>query len=116
MLADDQGITLTPRRRQRTSDELVTDQGTGIFQTLKCLPDAERAKGKRTFRAITADGHNLEFSDGFADLHTRSYEEILAGRGFGLNDNRVAIETVAAIRNGAVVGSGEQHPLVAKKR
>ncbi len=80
------------------------------------VPDAERAKGKRTFRAITADGHNLEFSDGFADLHTRSYEEILAGRGFGLNDNRVAIETVAAIRNGAVVGSGEQHPLVAKKR
>jgi UDP-N-acetyl-2-amino-2-deoxyglucuronate dehydrogenase len=76
------------------------------------VPAAERAKGKRTFRAITADGQNVEFSDGFTDLHTRSYQEILAGRGFGLEENRVAIETVSAIRNSQVVTTGEKHPFV----
>ena len=76
------------------------------------VPDAERAKGKRTFRAITSNGENIEFSDGFTDLHTRSYEEILAGRGFGLEENRVAIETVAGIRRAPVVGTGEMHPFV----
>lgn len=76
------------------------------------VPEAERAKGKRTFRAIMANGENVEFSDGFTDLHTRSYEEILAGRGFGLEENRVAIETVSGIRQSAVVNSGEIHPFV----
>ncbi|MCP1198067.1 Gfo/Idh/MocA family protein [Notoacmeibacter sp. MSK16QG-6] len=80
------------------------------------IPDAERAKGKRTFRAITADGDNIEFSDGFTDLHTRSYEEILGGRGFGLEENRVAIETVARIRNATTVTGGEQHPFVSRAR
>jgi UDP-N-acetyl-2-amino-2-deoxyglucuronate dehydrogenase len=78
------------------------------------VPEAERAKGKRTFRAITANGENIEFSDGFTDLHTRSYEEILVGRGFGLEENRVAIETVAGIRQSAVVSSGEIHPFVGR--
>lgn len=78
------------------------------------VPEAERAKGKRTFRSITADGQNVEFSDGFTDLHTRSYLEILAGRGFGLDENRVAIETVAHIRNSPVVKIGEIHPFVSK--
>lgn len=78
------------------------------------VPEAERAKGKRTFRAITANGENIEFSNGFTDLHTRSYQEILAGRGFGLDENRVAIEIVARIRQSAVVNSGEIHPLVAR--
>lgn len=77
------------------------------------VPQAERAKGKRTFRAITANSKNIEFSDGFTNLHTRSYQEILAGRGFGLDENRVAIETVAEIRRAAVVNSGEIHPFVA---
>ena len=77
------------------------------------MPRAERAKGKRTFRAITANSKNIEFSDGFTNLHTRSYQEILAGRGFGLDENRVAIETVAEIRQAAVVNSGEIHPFVA---
>lgn len=76
------------------------------------VPEGERAKGKRTFRSITADGEDIEFSDGFTDLHTRSYEAILAGRGFGLQDNRVAIETVSAIRTAPVVTNGETHPFV----
>ena len=78
------------------------------------VPASELEKGKRTFRAITANGENVEFSDGFTDLHTRSYEEILAGKGFGLEENRVAIETVSQIRQAAVVKSGEIHPFVAK--
>lgn len=76
------------------------------------VPEAERAKGKRTYRAIVADGVDIEFSDGFTDLHTRSYEEILAGRGFGLEENRVAIETVATIRNAPLVTTGDIHPFV----
>lgn len=76
------------------------------------LPEAERAKGVRTFRSITTDGEEVEFSDGFADLHTRSYEEILAGRGFGLEDNRVAIETVSMIRHATISTLGDTHPFV----
>jgi UDP-N-acetyl-2-amino-2-deoxyglucuronate dehydrogenase len=80
------------------------------------VPDAERAQGKRTFRAISVNGENVEFSDGFTDLHTRSYEEILAGRGFGLEENRVAIETVSAIRHSPIVTRGEMHPFVVRAR
>jgi UDP-N-acetyl-2-amino-2-deoxyglucuronate dehydrogenase len=78
------------------------------------VPAEELEKGKRTYRAITADGQNIEFSEGFTDLHTRSYAEILAGRGFGLEENRVAIETVAHIRNAPIVMSGETHPFLKK--
>ena len=80
------------------------------------VPEAEYAKGKRTFRAITANGQNIEFSDGFTDLHTRSYQEILAGRGFGLEENRVAIETVAGIRRAAIITTGEHHPFVKRAK
>lgn len=77
------------------------------------VPESARAKGQRTFRSITIDGEELEFSGGFADLHTRSYEEILAGRGFGLEENRVAIETVSSIRNAAPIGmKGDYHPFL----
>jgi len=78
------------------------------------VPSEERAKGKRTFRAVIADGENLEFSDGFTELHTRIYEDILSGGGFGVEDNRVAIETVSTIRRAPVVNSGEIHPFVAR--
>lgn len=75
------------------------------------LPDAVREGGQTTYRSITVDGAEIEFSGGFGDLHTRSYEEILAGRGFGLEDNRVAIETVAAIRDAVPLGArGDYHP------
>jgi UDP-N-acetyl-2-amino-2-deoxyglucuronate dehydrogenase len=77
------------------------------------VPATERAQGKRTYRALMADGENVEFSDGFTELHTRSYEEILAGRGFGLEENRVAIETVAHIRHAPLSSrDGRTHPLV----
>jgi UDP-N-acetyl-2-amino-2-deoxyglucuronate dehydrogenase len=77
------------------------------------VPADIRAKGQRTFRAITAGGENIEFSDGFTDLHTRSYQEILAGKGFGLEENRIAIETVSTIRNLPVSPlTGDYHPFI----
>jgi len=56
----------------------------------------------------------LSFRGGFPDLHTRSYEEILAGRGFGLEENRVAIDTVAHIRKATPEAGGERHPFASK--
>lgn len=77
------------------------------------VPVAQREAGQRTYRSITVDGNEIEFSGGFTDLHTRSYEEILAGRGFGLEENRVAIETVAVIRTAQPMSPvGELHPLL----
>ena len=78
------------------------------------VPEVERAKGKRTYRAVVADGENIEFSDGFTELHTRIYEEVLAGRGFGVEENRVAIETVAHIRTAPVVRTDAMHPFVGR--
>lgn len=74
------------------------------------VPEQARSAGQRTYRSITVDGEEIEFSGGFTDLHTRSYEEILAGRGFGLEENRVAIETVASIRGARPSTGGERHP------
>lgn len=77
------------------------------------VPQAERARGKRTYRAVVADGEDVEFSDGFTELHTRIYEEVLAGRGFGVEENRVAIETVATLRHAVPVTGGDRtHPFV----
>lgn len=63
------------------------------------LPADVRASGKRTYRILDIDGESFEFSDGFTELHTRSYEDILAGNGFRLSETRKAIELVHAIRN-----------------
>jgi len=71
------------------------------------LPQTVKEKGKRTFRSITMDEQEIEFSDGFTDLHTKSYEEILAGRGFGLMEAKASIETVYTIRNANPVGLKE---------
>ncbi|MGX1101542.1 Gfo/Idh/MocA family oxidoreductase [Amorphus sp. MBR-141] len=78
------------------------------------VPEGPRGEGQRTYRSITVDGDEIEFSGGFTDLHTRSYEEILAGRGFGLEDNRTAIETVAHIRTAPVGTMGDVHPFVGR--
>lgn len=73
----------------------------------------EVASRQRTFRSITLDGREIEFSEGFTDLHTASYREILAGRGFGLDEVRPSIETVSAIRTDAIrPGEGEVHPFL----
>ncbi|MCU0448305.1 MAG: Gfo/Idh/MocA family oxidoreductase [Bernardetiaceae bacterium] len=79
------------------------------------LPPAVAATGQRTFRSLTISGEELEFSEGFTDLHTRSYEEILAGNGFGLAQARAAIQIVQQIRQATPMGLvGEYHPFAAK--
>lgn len=77
------------------------------------VPQAHHEQGNRTFRSITVDGEEIEFSGGFTDLHQRSYEAILSGQGFGLEENRIAISTVAAIRNATPLGlEGDYHPFL----
>ena len=63
------------------------------------LPEKERKSGKRTYRSLTIDEENFEFSDGFTDLHTESYKAIMAGQGFGLDDVKAAITIVHDIRD-----------------
>lgn len=79
------------------------------------LPENVRMNGQRTFRSISIDGQEVEFSDGFSDLHTFSYQEILAGRGFGLDANRTAIQTVADIRCSEICTSSERHHFLRSK-
>jgi UDP-N-acetyl-2-amino-2-deoxyglucuronate dehydrogenase len=62
------------------------------------LPAEAKARNKRTFRSLQMNGTEIEFSDGFTELHTKSYAEILAGRGFGLEDARPSIELAHQIR------------------
>jgi len=77
------------------------------------LPPEIQAKGQRTFRSITVDGEEIEFSGGFTDLHTIVYKEILAGRGYGLADARPSIELVHRIRNAKEAGVNENsHPFL----
>lgn len=77
------------------------------------VPAAQRLAGKRTYRSITVDGEEIEFSGGFTDLHTRAYEQILAGHGYGLEENRTAVTAVATIRTATPVGlKGEYHPFL----
>lgn len=76
------------------------------------LPDEIRKAGKRTYRLLEMDGEEIEFSDGFTDLHTESYRQILSGKGFPLMDAMPSIQLVHAIRHTEPVGlKGEYHPL-----
>ena len=76
------------------------------------LPQAARKQGQRTYRSITVNGDEVEFSGGFTDLHTESYRGILAGNGFGLEDARTSIEMVHAIRAASLTPlRDEYHPL-----
>ncbi|MGJ8745196.1 Gfo/Idh/MocA family protein [Polaribacter sp.] len=76
------------------------------------LPKEVQEKGQRTYRSITVDGEEIEFSGGFTELHTKSYQGILKGNGFGLEDARNSINIVHAIRNNGLVTQGEKHPFV----
>ncbi|MBS3807528.1 MAG: Gfo/Idh/MocA family oxidoreductase [Bacteroidales bacterium] len=76
------------------------------------LPEDVKKEKKPTFRSITVDEEQIEFSGGFTDLHTQSYQKILEGKGFGLEESRKSIETVYTIRNATPVGlKGDYHPL-----
>jgi UDP-N-acetyl-2-amino-2-deoxyglucuronate dehydrogenase len=78
------------------------------------LPEGPRLSGQRTYRSIAVSGEQIEFSEGFTDLHTESYRRILAGEGIGLDAVRPAIAAVSAIRTAPLeTPDGESHPLCA---
>lgn len=77
---------------------------------------AHTPEGQTTYRSITVDGDEVEFSGGFTDLHTLSYQDILAGGGFGLDDVRPSIEAVSHIRTAPLEpGKGDMHPFAKGK-
>ncbi len=77
------------------------------------LPDSAVECGLSTFRSITVDGSEVEFSEGFTDLHTVVYKETLAGRGFGIDDARQSIALAHDIRNAVPAGiSSCSHPFL----
>lgn len=78
----------------------------------ECLPQEVKNKGLTTFRSIKIGGEEFDLSTGFADLHTKSYEAILNGKGFGLEQNRNAIQIVHDIRKSTPVGlKGDYHQM-----
>jgi len=78
------------------------------------IPESVKAEGKRTYRSMNIDGNEIEFSDGFTDLHTESYRDILAGHGYGLDEALGSIKIVQQIRQQTPVGKTENsHPFVA---
>ncbi len=77
------------------------------------IPLAVRNSGKRTFRSLLMGDQQIEFSDGFTDLHTEVYREIMAGRGFGIKEAKQSINIVYHIRNNQPVGlKGDYHPIL----
>lgn len=79
------------------------------------IPDEIKNKGLTTFRSIKVDSDDIEFSGGFTELHTRSYEEIIKGNGFGLDEAYGSIETVSQIRNMQPLGLIGDYHLFCKK-
>lgn len=79
------------------------------------IPDEVKQTGKRTYRSITVDNQVFEFSDGFTELHTLSYKDILSGGGFGLQEARSSINIVSSIRKLSPLGlHGDYHPFCKK--
>jgi UDP-N-acetyl-2-amino-2-deoxyglucuronate dehydrogenase len=85
--------------------------------TPSTCPRRNAPKASAPNRSITLDGAEIEFSDGFTDLHTESYRHILAGVGFGIDAARSAVETVYQIRNATAQGlQGDYHPFCKQAR
>lgn len=77
------------------------------------LPEGYLAEGKPAHRAITVDGEEIDLSSGFTGLHTRVYEDILSGGGFGIEHARPSIDLVHRIRNDEIQSPGDRaHPLL----
>ena len=115
--------------KKNTVHLLTADSAAGVLELGKArvrwflsidynnVPDDLKAKGKRTYRSLTMEGREIEFSDGFTDLHTKSYEQILSGNGFGLKEARPSIQTVYEIRNQEISPlQGDYHPMLKNKK
>jgi UDP-N-acetyl-2-amino-2-deoxyglucuronate dehydrogenase len=93
--------TVTEHTAHTASGELELEKANVTWMLsidANTLPDEAKAAGKRTFRTLTIDGEGFEFSDGFTELHTKSYDEILKGNGFRITETKAAIELVHEIR------------------
>jgi UDP-N-acetyl-2-amino-2-deoxyglucuronate dehydrogenase len=75
------------------------------------LPAAVRAAGKTAYRSLVTNGRELEFSDGFPDLHTEVYRDVLAGGGFSIEDARPSVQLAHDIRTAVVTPAADAHPL-----
>jgi len=108
-------VHLRERRRMAGFLELARARVRWFLSADRCdLPFAPEPGVKTTFRSITVDGEEVEFSEGFGHLHTQIYEEALAGRGFGIDDSRPAIELSHRIRHaGAEPVADHLHPMIA---
>ena len=104
---------------------LETDKAAGFLELEKAdirwflsldfndIPDSYKKQGKRTYRSLSLEGEEIEFSDGFTDLHTESYKKIIEGKGFGLLDARSSISIVHDIRIAQPIGlQGDYHPFL----
>ena len=77
-----------------------------------CLPENAVQGEKRTYRTLNIDGDEFEFSQGFTELHTLSYQKILSGEGFRISEARPCIQIVSDIRHAEPIGlKGDYHPL-----
>lgn len=119
LFGDVQSSALHLRQPQRAAGWMALDRANVSWFLSADASDLpfEPVPGVRTtFRSITVDGHEVEFSEGFTDLHTRVYEEMLAGRGFGIADARPSIALTADLRRAEIMSprQGHAHMLLAK--
>ncbi len=114
--------------KSNTLHLLTADKASGLLQLENAnirwylsidkndLPIEASSKSLSTYRSISVDGDDFEFSGGFTDLHTESYKSILEGNGFGLDDARNSIEIAHLIRNQAITTSkSDAHPLLSNE-
>jgi UDP-N-acetyl-2-amino-2-deoxyglucuronate dehydrogenase len=110
---EDARVHLSAPRRMAGSIELARARVRWFLSVdVRDLPFPAQP-GKTTFRSIEVDGEELEFSEGFADLHTRVYEQILAGKGLGVREARASIELAHRLRTAEAVTAGaDAHPFL----
>jgi len=114
--------------KSNTLHLLTADKASGLLQLENAnirwylsidkndLPIEATSNDLSTYRSISVDGHDFEFSGGFTDLHTESYKSILKGKGFGLEDARNSIEIAHLIRNQAITtNKSDAHPLLSNE-
>ena len=114
--------------KSNTLHLLTADKASGLLQLENAnirwylsidkndLPIEASSKSLSTYRSISVDGDDFEFSGGFTDLHTESYKSILKGKGFGLDDARNSIEIAHLIRNQAITtNKSDAHPLLSNE-
>jgi UDP-N-acetyl-2-amino-2-deoxyglucuronate dehydrogenase len=102
IFGDVKEIEVTQHSRDTASGTLELEKASvkwNLSINPNTLPEEVKAAGRRTYRVLNIDGEPIEFSDGFTELHTKSYEQILAGNGFPLMETRRSIELVHQIRN-----------------